>query len=211
MLGNVLRKKFEKTVTHPLGVVLAKTGLTPNTFTMISLPIALGAAYFIYFQDWPMALALFIISIFWDNLDGAMARASGQVTKFGSYLDYMIDKHVELIIYVAFAFTGYPIEAIIAASFNMLNSVAKPATAIRIPIGNEDWPAIGERADRMLVLMLGMFAAIFYTTIAGYDTISIALLAVAAISLIGTYQRMLFARDLITKYEKTGKKQMVRK
>ncbi|MCK4327302.1 MAG: CDP-alcohol phosphatidyltransferase family protein [Candidatus Diapherotrites archaeon] len=210
MIGKPLRKWAEKNVTNPIGALLAKTGITPNQFTMLSIPVVLAAAYFIYIRDWPMALVLVVVSIIWDNFDGAIARATNRVTKFGSYLDYMIDKVVELTIYTAFALAGYPAESIIAASLNMLNSVAKPAVAIRIPMGNEDWPAIGERSERMLLLMIGMAAAIFYPQIAGYETISVAIWLVALLCLIGTAQRMLFARKLIAGYEKTHKKQMIR-
>lgn len=206
-----LRGSLQDRVTHPIGRVLGKTGITPNTFTLLSLPIALVAGYCIFLKDWPLALLFVLISLAWDNLDGAIARTTNQVSTFGSYLDYMVDKHVELIFYTAFAYAGYPLVSIIAASFNMLNSVAKPATAIRIPLGNADWPAIGERADRMILMMAGMLVAIFYPVISGYDVISATLWLVVLINIIGTYQRMLFAKKLIAKYEKTGKKQMVRK
>ena len=205
-----LRNDLQTYITHPIGKVLGKTGITPNTFTLLSLPLALVASYFIYYKNWPMALAFVLVSLFWDNLDGAIARTTNQVSTFGSYLDYMVDKHVELMLYIAFAFAGYPLVSIIAASFNMLNSVAKPATAIRIPLGNADWPAIGERADRMLLLMAGMALAVVYPIDKGYDVIYVTLWLVVVINVIGTYQRMLFAKKLITNYEKTGKKQMVR-
>jgi len=211
MIGKSLRKWSEIAFLNSIGKCIAKLGLTPNQVTILSIPAAIAAAYFIYIMNLPLALLFIILSIVIDNLDGAVARARKMVTKFGSYFDVMCDKYVEMIFYAGFAFAGFPIESFLAATGTMLNSYAKPAAAIRIPLGNEDWPAIGERAERLLILIIGIAAAIFMPTVGGYSTISITLILITILVHIGAFQRMAFAKKLIQKYEKTGKKQMVRK
>ncbi|MCD6522366.1 MAG: CDP-alcohol phosphatidyltransferase family protein [Candidatus Diapherotrites archaeon] len=211
MIGKILRKKLEKGIFNAIGEIIAKTGISPNTVTFLSLPIAAIGAYFIYLHQIPYALLFVALSVFVDNIDGAVARAQKRVTKWGSYFDAMCDKYVEMIIYIGFAFAGWPLESILAAAGTMINSYAKPCLAIRIPLGNEDWPAIGERAERLLLLIIGMFVSVFMPTIYGYSTISITLILVAILVNIGAIQRMMFAKHLIEVYKKTKKKLMERK
>jgi len=210
MLGQ-LRNKISKYIENYIGKPIAKTGIHPNHITALSVPLAIIGAYYIYLNQWSYALLFMILSIVIDNIDGAVARVQKTVSNWGSYFDVMMDKHVEMIIYFGFALAGYPILAFLAAVLTMLNSYAKPSVAIRIPIGNADWPAIGERADRLLILLIGVLVAIFYPILYGYNTIFLTLWAVIIICAIGDIQRMLFAKKLIKNYDKTGKKQMTRK
>jgi phosphatidylglycerophosphate synthase len=210
MLGQ-LRSKISKYIENYIGKPIAKTGIHPNHITALSVPLAIIGAYYIYLNDWFLALTFMILSIFIDNVDGAVARVQKTVSNWGSYFDVMMDKHVEMIIYFGFALAGYPILAFLAAVLTMLNSYAKPSVAIRIPIGNADWPALGERADRLIILLVGVLITIYSPILIGYDTIFLTLWAVVIICAIGDIQRMLFAKKLIQNYEKTGKKQMTRK
>ena len=209
MLGQ-LRNKISKFLDKYAGGPIAATGIHPNKVTVLALPLAAIAAYFVYAHNWPVALAVMALSIFIDNLDGSVARAQKTVSKWGGYWDVMVDKHVEMIIYLGFALGGYQLLAFLAATLTMLNSYAKPSVALRIPIGNADWPAIGERADRLLILLVGIFVAVFYPALYGIDTVQLTLLAVVAACLVGDMQRMLFAKKLFANYARTKKKQMVR-
>ncbi len=210
MLGQ-LRKDVGKYIDSYIGKPIAKTGIHPNAITTLALPLAAIAAYYIYIHSWLAAFVVMALSIFIDNIDGAVARAQHTVSKWGSYWDVMVDKHVEMIIYLGFALGGYPLLAFLAAVLTMLNSYAKPSVAIRIPLGNADWPAVGERADRLLILLIGVLLSVPYPTIGGYDTIMLTLAVVSVACLIGDFQRMMFAKGLILNYQKTGKKQMVRR
>ena len=209
MLGR-LRSRIGRFVENYIGKPIARTGIHPNFITALSIPLAIIGAYYIYLNQWFSALLFMMMSIFMDNIDGAVARAQNTVSRWGSYFDVMMDKHVEMIIYFGFALAGYPILAFLAAVLTMLNSYAKPSVAIRIPVGNADWPAMGERADRLLILLVGVLTAVYSPVLAGYDTISLALCAVIIVCAVGDVQRMLFAKKLIENYEKTGRKQMER-
>jgi len=209
MLGQ-LRSKIGKLIDRYVGKPIAATGVSPNAMCALSLPLAAIAAFFIYAQNWPWALGFMLASIVIDNIDGAVARAQKTVSKWGSYWDVMVDKHVEMIIYLGFV-PAHPVLAFLAATLTMLNSYAKPSAALRIPLGNADWPAIGERADRLIVLLAGVLTAIYYPVLFGISTIQITLCLVTTVCVIGDVQRMRFAKKLIRNYERTKKKQMVRK
>jgi len=188
-----------KYITGPIVKLLSKLGIHPNYITSFSVITSLVAGYFIYVSDFLLATIFIVISVFIDVLDGGVARYSGKVTKFGNYFDAMVDKYVEVIIYLGFALGGYPIEAIFALSGSFLLSYAKPRLAITIPIDNHDWPAIGERGDRLLVLICGMVLFLIIGSFQGYSMISIALYSVAVITYIGGIQRILYAKGLIDK------------
>ncbi len=75
------------------------TGLTPNALTIIGLllncvvAIVLGQGYLFVGGILVLGAGLF------DLLDGAMARITGQITPFGSFLDSTLDRYSEVILY----------------------------------------------------------------------------------------------------------------
>jgi len=200
MLGADLREKFTKPL-FKIGEFIAKSGIPPNYFTIFGLVLAGVAAYFISIHDFILGFVFIIVASAWDAIDGSVARAQKKATKFGNYLDALIDKYVEIIFYLGFALGGFAIEAFLVITGSLVLSYAKPRTAICVPIDNHDWPAIGERADRLLFLIAAMLLGIFLPelTIMGYtfSTISALLFILAAVVYIGSVQRMLYAKKII--------------
>ncbi|RLF16866.1 MAG: CDP-alcohol phosphatidyltransferase family protein, partial [Thermoprotei archaeon] len=80
MLGK-LRARYEKTM-QPVGEALAKLGLSPNTFTLLSLGVSVIAA--LAFIKLGLLIGALLIPLvgFVDMLDGSVARATGRVTRF---------------------------------------------------------------------------------------------------------------------------------
>ena len=160
MLGTILRSKFVKPL-YKIGVIIGKTGINPNMFSIIAIAFAIAAAYFLATQNYVFGLVFVIIASCWDCLDGSVARAQGKVSKFGNYLDALIDKYVEIIIYFGFVLAGFSVEAFLVITGSLVLSYAKPRTAIVVHIDNHDWPAIGERPDRMMLLIMIIIIGIF--------------------------------------------------
>ncbi len=99
------------------------TWTIPNILTTLRLLAAPGVAVmFLYFDrpwaDW-LALTLFVGAAATDYLDGYLARAWGQQTRFGTMLDPIADKAMVLIAIVVI--TGYS---------GMRPSLILPATVI---------------------------------------------------------------------------------
>ena len=205
MLGGKLRKKLEKQL-EGTSLVIAKTGINPNVFSSIALVWAALAAYFIANIYMVSGLIFVVLAAIWDALDGGLARVTHKVTKFGNYLDAMIDRYVEVIILLGFAFAGFWIESLLVISGSLLISYAKARTAIVVPIGNHDWPAIGERFERLLLLVIALAISIFLPTInlMGFSipTLSFFLYLIAAMVYIGGVQRIFYAKNLINKSSK---------
>jgi len=202
MLGGKLRDIVSNKFLLKLGKFLGKLGIEPNWVTVSSPLLALVAAYFIFESNLPIALLFIFLSIFADNVDGAIAKACNKKTLWGGYFDAMMDKYVEVILFSAFALSGYVIPALLALSGALVTSYAKARLAITIPIDNHDWPAIGERADRLLLLILGIAASCIYPFIYGHSTINLTLWIIAVITHIGAIQRMSYAKGLIKKHKR---------
>ncbi|HMI29648.1 MAG TPA: CDP-alcohol phosphatidyltransferase family protein, partial [Gaiellaceae bacterium] len=79
-------------------VGLARTRVTPNALTTAGVSLCLAAAVIVFFENrnellfyW-VGAAVFVIGSILDILDGALARAGGKTTPFGSFLDSTLDR-----------------------------------------------------------------------------------------------------------------------
>ena len=68
-----------------------KLHFTPNHLTTISLITGIGCIYALYKDYYILAIILWIISFFYDTIDGKYARKYNMVTKFGDYYDHLTD------------------------------------------------------------------------------------------------------------------------
>ena len=195
MLGKK-RKDINPLLTK-IAKIIAFIPITPNQFTFLAIPVAGVAAYFLAAENYLYGAIFVIFSIVIDLLDGSFAEAKKQKSFFGNYFDAIVDKIVEAIIYFGLAF-NYPLLAFLCFSTTMLNSYAKPRVALVIETDNHDWPAIGDRADRLLLLIIGLLIANFIV-IKTIDIVQITLGIIIIITLIGFIQRILYARKLINK------------
>jgi phosphatidylglycerophosphate synthase len=93
MLGS-LRERYQK-VMMPVGAALAKTGITPNMITMLTVFVALITAWIFYTGDLLLGLAFLIFTVVLDMFDGAVARAAGLASKFGATFDHTLDRYAE--------------------------------------------------------------------------------------------------------------------
>jgi CDP-diacylglycerol--glycerol-3-phosphate 3-phosphatidyltransferase len=81
-----------RAVTQPLVDALIRWGIRPNDITTAgTLLVVVSAAA--YGSGWiRLGGALYLVSGIVDTLDGAVARANGQVTKFGAFYDSTLDR-----------------------------------------------------------------------------------------------------------------------
>ncbi len=93
----MLHKKREKFKMQEKYLVstLGKLPITPNEWTVISLIFVLVGLYFTITQNFLLALIFFVVSLFLDLVDGAIARAKNMVSNKGAYIDTIVDRYVE--------------------------------------------------------------------------------------------------------------------
>ena len=75
-----------------------KLNFTPNDITTLSLITGLASVYFLYKQNIVLFSILWIVSYFFDCLDGHFARKYDMVTKFGDLYDHVKDISVLLLL-----------------------------------------------------------------------------------------------------------------
>jgi CDP-diacylglycerol--glycerol-3-phosphate 3-phosphatidyltransferase len=75
--------------------------LTPNQLTVAGFALNVAAAVLIYERAWIAATAVFVVGSVADALDGALARARGELTPFGGFLDSTLDRMSEGAIFTA--------------------------------------------------------------------------------------------------------------
>ena len=94
-LLDVLKEKTESLFT-PLMKVFAKTKIHPNFLTLLSFLTGLIAVFNI--QNKSAFIIFGVFTVFFDILDGHLARYIKRVTKLGKHLDMLSDRTIELLL-----------------------------------------------------------------------------------------------------------------
>ena len=155
-----------------MGALLAVIPITPNQWTLISVLVAMAAAYTIAAKNIPLGLLLFALAGLLDFVDGAVARARNQVSKLGGFIDGVSDRFVEALFLFSFMF--YPLPEIFIDAKIWLAGVLFFGTSMvsfvrayadhKEAVSKEKALAMGglcERPERLLILMVGLLAGIF--------------------------------------------------
>jgi CDP-diacylglycerol--glycerol-3-phosphate 3-phosphatidyltransferase len=82
-----------------LGRIVAKTHLTPNALTVLGLLLNAAVAAVIASGNLILGGILVLLAGGFDMLDGAVARATQQTSKFGSFLDSTLDRYSEALVF----------------------------------------------------------------------------------------------------------------
>lgn len=93
-------KNTSQKLLAPLLVLLNKTGVTPNIITWVGFLLLLPAVFMLAKGKFLTAALIIIFASLFDMLDGALARKTGQKTKFGGFLDSTVDRFSEGVLYL---------------------------------------------------------------------------------------------------------------
>ncbi|MBM3464394.1 MAG: hypothetical protein FJX76_20050 [Armatimonadetes bacterium] len=193
MLGRL--RPYLIPILERVAAPIARSGISPNKVSFAAIPLAVVAAYALATEQWISGFVFALAAALVDLLDGAVARLQGRKTLFGNYFETMMDRWVEAILYVGLSFS-FPRTAAFALATAMLVSYAKARVSLVIMTDNHDWPALGERAERMTLLLTGIFFQA-----AGFLVLQWTLAAIGGMCALGTIQRMFYAHDLIERAE----------
>jgi len=154
----------------------------------VSIVPAVASAYLITQQEFILAAVLFIIAAFLDMVDGAVARATGKASKAGAYLDTMVDRYVEFFIVLGLVWLAYTgvipglyLPAVVWIFIyyfgSIMTSYAKAAAKEKDFVRKEIKGGLVERAERLIILFIGIVMA---SADVGYLAYVIVLLAFLA-------------------------------
>jgi len=107
-LPNVL---FYRHFSIRITKLISKTNITPNQITIIGFIVNLFAAYFLFYRNSSafLILAIFTLQIgrILDSVDGEIAILKNQCTKFGAWLDGVLDRISEMLILLSLTLHNY--------------------------------------------------------------------------------------------------------
>jgi CDP-diacylglycerol--glycerol-3-phosphate 3-phosphatidyltransferase len=142
---------------------IAATGIHPNVLTTMGLVVSAAAAGMFARGDFRAAAAMMILSGFLDMADGEVARRQGRVTAFGAFLDSVLDRYSDMILYmgliVYYVTIGrffYGILAAVAMAGSVMVSYTRARAESLIPACKVGFM---ERPERMVLLIIG---GVFY-------------------------------------------------
>jgi CDP-diacylglycerol--glycerol-3-phosphate 3-phosphatidyltransferase len=147
--------------TNPVGRALLRTGLTPNSVTIIGTLGSITAAVTLFPTDhlfWgAWAITAFVV---FDMLDGAMARAQGGGTSFGAVLDASCDRIADGAIFGALAwwaiYTAESKPLLVATLIALVTSqVISYVKARAEASGLSANVGLIERPDRLVIVLVG--------------------------------------------------------
>jgi archaetidylinositol phosphate synthase len=124
-----------------------------------------------------------ILAGFFDAVDGAVARATKKTSALGGFLDSVIDKVSEIIVFVGILIGSYtnPVLVLVALSLSLLVSYTRArGESMGVDLKGK---GIAERAERILILSILAF-------IPFQDNISVALWIISILAVITIIERL---------------------
>jgi len=143
---------------RPFLEVLARfVAVHPNWVTVAGIVFAGVAAYYYAQAEWLCGSVVAVAAAFIDALDGAVARYWRRESKWGAYLDAMVDRFVEGMLLFGIGWgSGLWPQVYLIMLASLLISYAKARAAMELPVDNVDWPDLFERAERLIIIVVGV-------------------------------------------------------
>jgi len=196
-----LQRSWTERAWEAVARPLASAGLTPNQVTWLGLLLVIANCALFYWRENTLWFGLgLVVSFAFDSLDGAVARLRGMSSKFGGYLDGVLDRYQEIAVYLVIAIvTGWWAAVFFALTGSLMVSYNKARTAIEIPIDNHAWPDLLERFERIVILCTALALDYFIALpdFLGGRVLFLALLVIGAGSHVTAVQRFLRARAML--------------
>jgi len=155
--------------------------LPADAWSVLGLLVGLAAAETIFRGNYVEGAIVLLVSAAIDEIDGSVARFVG-TTKFGGFLDSTSDRLVDGFVLAALT-PAFPV-AVVALVFSYMVSYARARAECIIPKCDV---GIGERAERLIILIIGLLTGL----------IQEALVLIVILAAVTTGWRMEHARKVI--------------
>jgi phosphatidylinositol phosphate synthase len=185
-------KEMGRALLAPVVRLAVRLHLTPNTVTVIGFGFVLVAAGLIGVGHLLAGAAVLVAGSLLDAVDGALARATGGSTAFGSFLDSTLDRAAEAALYGGVAAyylvtAAEPTLPVLLALVAMAGSFMVSYTRARAEgIGVSASVGLAPRMERLVLIVAGIFLAGIGFEIGLIGAIGI----IAALSVATTVQRI---------------------
>lgn len=169
-------------------------GLTPNQVSAVGIMLAILSALTYWSSSFNHSLliaaaVLLLASGFCDALDGAIARIYGEVTAFGGFLDSLLDRYADAIVFCGIILGGLcdPFWGLIA----LIGAVLVSYSRARAEVAGVKMETVGiaERAERLIILALASFLNLIWK-----DALWWGVILLAALTNLTVLQRVIYFR-----------------
>lgn len=141
---------------------LASAGVPPNVLTTIGVSINIFCGVLFGMGEFFWAGIVLIIANIFDMLDGNVARLTGNVTKFGGFLDSSLDRLSDMVVFVgiiAFYASNTPqhslLNVILTGVALMASVMVSYTTARSEALGVKANVGFLQRPERVVLLIIG--------------------------------------------------------
>lgn len=141
---------------------LASAGVHPNILTTIGVTINVGCGVLFGIGEFFWAGIVLIVANVFDMLDGNVARQTGNVTKFGGFLDSTLDRLSDMVVFVGIMifYAGnspqHSLLNVTLAGIGMMASVLVSYTTARSEaLGVKANVGFLQRPERIVLLIIG--------------------------------------------------------
>ena len=144
----------------PAATLSIRLGLTPDFYNFAGLALGAVAGVAVALGQLEIGGWALVLSGVCDILDGRIARAMGVTSRYGAFIDSLLDRFIELFFFVGFAYlvryTGHgAVAATLAVGCSILVSYAR---AMGESLGVDCTGGLMQRGERLALLCLGCLA-----------------------------------------------------
>ena len=182
---------------------LASAGIPPNVLTTIGVTINLGCGVLFGFGEFFWAGIVLIVANLFDMLDGNVARLSGRVTKYGSFLDSTLDRlsdmgcFIGIMVFYARLTEQHSTLNVLLGGVGMVASVLVSYTTARSEaLGVKANIGFLQRPERVVLLIIGALSTWNWASQSWFANRMPQVLWVLAVGSVWTLvQRMIYIRS----------------
>ena len=180
-------RRISRRLVKPVVNILLKLGIRANHLTLLSLTLLPLYVYSLTVKWGIVAIVVLIIIGFLDLVDGELARARGESTPLGSFLDSFTDRVVDVVVIgglILLEFNTLIVYSLMAISLLVSYCRAK-GESLNLKV---EGVGLVERAERLITLLVIL---ILYYYVSSYYA-SVLLVVLLVLSILTLVQRVIF-------------------
>ncbi len=185
-----LTKERVRSASLPVARALARAGISANFLTVLGAILNGIVALVIIGGQVPLAgILLWAVNIL-DVLDGAVARATSREGRFGAFLDSLLDRYSDAVVFLGLLYwyvaSGQLVLALLVYVAAMGSMLVSYARARAEGLGAPGAVGLLQRAERIVLLGLGLLGTAVHPV-----ALPVALTGVAVLTHFTVLQRLL--------------------
>jgi|GraSoiStandDraft_16_1057320.scaffolds.fasta_scaffold577463_2 CDP-diacylglycerol--glycerol-3-phosphate 3-phosphatidyltransferase len=153
-------KSTVRSWANPLASGLAATGIRANTLTILGLLLNILAAMMLASGEFAYGGLVFLVFNAFDFLDGAVARLTGTASDFGAFLDSVVDRYSEAVVFAGLAWwytaADNPLGALVTYAALVGSLMVSYTRARAEGLGYAAEVGLMPRPERIVLLGLGL-------------------------------------------------------